>query len=175
MAKAHELLGVSEQANEREIRKAYHQLVRRWHPDRFQDGPEKLWAEKKMIDINLAFEEALGASSGSVPEIDESTPEREQLEDARKLMEMGQLTAARRALMRVATRCAEWNYLFGAVLLRLGECEKAVLYFGIASRQRPENGAYRTAYLSAEAIRDSRKYSGSPFKKMLSNARRAFL
>ena len=63
------------------------------------------------------------------------------------------VSAARQALMRVATRSAEWNYLFGAVLFRLGEVEKAVLYFGIATRQQPGNSQYQTAYESAEAMR----------------------
>ncbi len=53
----------------------------------------------------------------------------------------------------MATRSAEWNYLFGAVLFRLGEVEKAVLYFGIATRSRRANSQYQTAYESAEALR----------------------
>ena len=39
----------------------------------------------------------------------------------------------------------------------LGEYEKAVLYFGIASRQRPGNSQYRSAYHNAEAIRNQRR------------------
>lgn len=172
MSNPHEVLGVEKNATEKEIKQAHRKLARRWHPDRFSEGPEKLWAEQKMVDINLAYEEALKRITTAGQDINETTPEFELLEDARKLMELGQLTAARRALMRAATRCAEWNYLFGAVLLRLGECEKAVLYFGIAFRQKPDVGKYRTAYLSAEAIRDSRK-SRSPFKRMFANARKA--
>jgi len=47
--------------------------------------------------------------------------------------------------------------LFGAVLLKLGEYEKAALYLGIASRQKPENTQYRTAYQSASFIRTKEK------------------
>ncbi len=61
--------------------------------------------------------------------------------------------------MRVASRSAEWNYLFGAVLFRLGEIEKAVLYFGIATRQQPGNPQYQTAYESAEALRSRNRRS----------------
>ena len=115
-----------------------------------------MWAEQKMIEINNAYHEAMknpsAASSSNDP-----VPEREQLADAKRLMELGQLSAARQALLRIATRSAEWNYLFGAVLLKLGEYEKAVLYFGIASRQRPQNAQYKTAYQSAELMRTKQK------------------
>ena len=42
MANAFEVLGVPADAGEAEIRKAYRELVRRWHPDRFMEGPERM-------------------------------------------------------------------------------------------------------------------------------------
>lgn len=158
MADCYEVLGIARSASPAEVRHAYRELARRWHPDRFAEGPERLWAESKMIKINLAYEEALNQCS-SRGKLDQISPETEQLEDVRKLLGLGQLSAARQALMRVATRSAEWNYLFGAVLFRLGEIEKAVLYFGIATRQQPGNAQYQTAYESAEALRSKNRRS----------------
>jgi len=157
MADCFEVLGVARAgASTQDVRRAYRELARRWHPDRFAEGPERLWAESKMIQINLAYEEAL-SQCASRGRLDQISPESEQLEDVRKLLGLGQLSAARQALMRVATRSAEWNYLFGAVLFRLGEVEKAVLYFGIATRQQPGNPQYQTAYESAEALRSKNR------------------
>ena len=157
MANAFEVLGVSAQAGRAEIREAYHELARRWHPDRFMEGPERMWAEQKMTEINNAYHEALKGPANAASSANEMTPERELLADARRLMEMGQLSAARQVLLNVAIRSAEWNYLFGSVMLKLGEYEKAVLYFGIASRQRPQNQQYKTAYQSAETMRNQNR------------------
>ena len=69
-------------------------------------------------------------------------------------MAMGQLDHARRALMRAQGRGAEWNYLFGAILMRRGEYEKAAVYFGVSTRMSPDCPQYRAALRSAEALRD---------------------
>jgi hypothetical protein len=144
-------LGVSRENTASEIRKAYLSLARQWHPDRFPEGPERLWAERNMIEINLAYEQTARKS--------EPSGEAEPLKRAREMLETGKFTDARRARMRVETRCPEWHYLFGAALLRLGEHEKAALYFGIAARQRPGNGLYKAALASAEAIRQTKRQS----------------
>lgn len=164
-------LGISSNASEIEVRQAYRAMARRWHPDRFAEGPERLWAEQKMVQINLAYHEALVESAGRTPgQSNEMTPEDEQLEDIKKMIDIGQLSSARQALIRVATRSAEWNYLFGAVLLRLGEYEKAVLYFGIAARKQPNNLQYRAAYASAEVIRNQ-KNKKRPFSGWLARVK----
>lgn len=147
-------LGVPRNASAAQVHKAYLSLARRWHPDRFPEGQERLWAEKNMIEINIAYEEAAQRRNFIASD---AHSEYDQLKSARRLMETGQLTAARRALMLIATRCAEWNYLFGAVLLKLGDVEKAALYFGVASRQCPQNDVYKTALSSALSIRRNKR------------------
>ena len=163
MATAYEVLGIDNTATERQIRTAHRELARRWHPDRFPDGPERLWAESKMIQINIAYEDAL-SSCARHNTTDQITPESDQFSDVRKLMDVGELSAARRALMRIASRTAEWNYLFGAVLFRLGEIEKAKLYFGVAVKQQPGDIQYQTAYSSAQTI--EQKPRRSAFQKI---------
>ncbi len=158
MNEPYSVLGLKKGATEEEVRHAYRQLARRWHPDRFPAGPERMWAEDKMAEINEAHRAIMSGEAGRLA----STPagdanEAQQLKDIEKLMEMGQNAAARAALMRMECRSAQWNYLFGAVLMRMGDYEKSVLYFGIATRQRPENAQYRAAFASAEAVRDSHR------------------
>ena len=157
-----ELLGVSQEASVSEIRSAYRALARRWHPDRFAPGPERDWAGEKMAQINSAYRDLLRAARSR------EDADADKLTRVKALIADGRLSTARELLMGMPTRCAEWNYLFGAVLLRLGEYEKAVLYFGVAAHQKPHDKQYRTAYMSAEAIRNQRR--SKPFLSRVMSA-----
>lgn len=51
----YKILGVSRNANKKDIMRAYRKAASKWHPDQFQ-GDEKAKAEKKFIDIAAAKE-----------------------------------------------------------------------------------------------------------------------
>ena len=52
MKNYYSVLGVREDASTREIKSAYRNLMKKWHPDRKQGDD----AEKKMAQINMAYE-----------------------------------------------------------------------------------------------------------------------
>ena len=144
---AFQVLGIPVTANRDEIRAAYRTLARRWHPDRFMAGPERDWANDKMAEINAAYRECLdGLTRVSKP----AEAEKETLEQVQSLIDDGNYLSARKLLMSISTRCAEWNYLFGAVLLRLAETEKALIYLSVAAHQNPECLKYIRALKEAQ-------------------------
>lgn len=52
----YEVLGVSRNASADEIRKAYRELVKQYHPDRYKGHPLESLAAEKMAEINAAYE-----------------------------------------------------------------------------------------------------------------------
>ena len=51
----YEVLGVRRGASEDEIKKAYRDLVKQYHPDRYKGNPLENLAEEKMQEINEAY------------------------------------------------------------------------------------------------------------------------
>lgn len=144
----YELLGVSPAASRDEVRRCYRALARRWHPDRFAPGPERDWANEKMAQINAAYHACL--EGGPVERA--STDERHRLTEIEQMIDQGAYEHARRTLMQLTTRSAEWNYLFGAVLLKLKETEKAMIYLQVAAHQEPATRKYAEALARAQAM-----------------------
>ena len=154
----YEVLNVPVTATPEEIRAAYRDLARRWHPDRFMAGPERDWANEKMAAINAAYRACLNGARGG-----ERTPaegERAALQRVQALIDDGKYQSARKLLMGFDTRCAEWNYLFGAVLLKLSETEKALIYLSVAAHQAPDCVKYARALKEAQRLAATRRLSG---------------
>ena len=151
----YEVLNVPVTATPEEIRAAYRDLARRWHPDRFMAGPERDWANEKMAAINAAYRACLNGVRQSVkPSTD---GEREALKRVQALIDDGKYQSARKLLMGFDTRCAEWNYLFGAILMKLSETEKALIYLSVAAHQAPECVKYARALKEAQQLNATRR------------------
>ena len=161
---AYKLLNLPPTATKEEIRSAYRALARRWHPDRFMEGPERDWANEKMAQINAAYRACLnGTASAPNAETDART-----LRRIEELIDGGQYPLARRMLMSVATRCAEWNYLFGAMLMKTRETRKALIYLRVATHQQPENTKYARAFADAQRIDQGSRGLGALLRRGLS-------
>ena len=62
----YEVLGIKEGASEEEIRAAYRELVKKYHPDKYQDNPLGELAQEKLQQVNEAYDQIMrGGSRGA--------------------------------------------------------------------------------------------------------------
>ena len=64
MKDPYEVLGVAQTASDSEIKKAYHELVKKYHPDNYANNPLADLASEKMKEINEAYDTITRARAG---------------------------------------------------------------------------------------------------------------
>ncbi|MBR2823629.1 MAG: J domain-containing protein [Clostridia bacterium] len=145
-----EELGLRAWADPNEIRAAYRALVKQCHPDAVLDPAQKEAAQQRMIQLNLAYEEALRlASPRQHAAYAQELPKADALALADRQLAKGHTEYALRQLMRSDSRDGSWFCMYGRVLMAMEQHHEAHLAFREAVRLDPENNSYRSLALDA--------------------------
>jgi curved DNA-binding protein CbpA len=157
------VLGVSPGATDEELKKAYRELVRKYHPDNYHDNPLSDLAQEKMKEINEAYDNITksrqsgsgnssgryGGSSGAYSSAgyggtraSGGSPE---FNRVRSEINAGNIEYAEELLNATSNRNAEWNFLMGSVLYRKGWLDDARSYYQTAASMEPANREYAQA------------------------------
>ncbi|MBR4334779.1 MAG: J domain-containing protein [Clostridia bacterium] len=156
---AFEILGLNPDADEAQVRQAYHQRVKACHPDQFADGDDQRQAQEKLIQLNLAYEDAIRRLAGKKSPVLHSVSPEQAKAIAKKLMEQQRYESALLQLSHAETRDDEWYYIHGQLLMGMRQYGTAHQSFREAVRLQPENLEYRRGALDAAiAIKKHQKW-----------------
>ena len=138
----YEVLGLPRNANEEQIKRAYRELAKKYHPDNFPDASMRELAEEKMKEINEAYDMLMRKNGGN------SEYSKFEFAKIREMINQRNFSEAEIKLdsMNAADRNAEWHFLKGCVLSQRGWYLDAKKFFEIACNMDPSNGEYRQAY-----------------------------
>ena len=155
------VLGVSPNASDEEIKKAYRDLARKYHPDNYQDNPLADLAQEKMKEVNEAYDTITKARSqgGSGTYSNAGGYSRAQSNNnysqrtggsvnnqVRSAINSGNLGYAEQLLNNPGVpRDAEWNFLMGSLCYRKGWLDEARRYYQTAVGMDPNNAEYASA------------------------------
>ena len=163
MKNPYQVLGVSPNASDDEIKQAYRALARKYHPDKYRDSDLADLASEKMKEINAAYEEiqkmraegpkSSGFGNGGAYEPNGGSQSSYTGENAalyariRNLINQNEIREAEKLLYSIPelSRNAEWFFLMGCVLLKKGYYMDAQRMFDRASSLDPYNAEYRNA------------------------------
>lgn len=153
----YKVLGISRDATDDEVKKAYRELARKYHPDNYTNNPLADLVSEKMKEINEAYdtiqkERARGNGGSSGYSGSGSYTGDGSFAQVRRLINEGRYSEAELILDSTAAsgRNAEWNYLKGCVLLRRGWYFDAQKYIETACYMDPNNEEYRNAKISIQ-------------------------
>ena len=141
----YEVLGVREGASQEEIKAAYKELVKKYHPDKYANNPLSDLAEEKMAEINQAYDMLMKGSAGSGSTGGGWGYDFMQV---RRDIDAGRLDAADAALNGQGSRTAEWFFLKGVIASRRGWYDEAMRNLQTACSMEPGNQEYQRHYAS---------------------------
>jgi molecular chaperone DnaJ len=172
MSDPYKVLGVSQNASDDEVKTAYRELAKKYHPDNYADNPLSDLALEKMKEINEAYEQvvkmrqgggnAQGSSYGSNNYSSGSDYSNSSFKNVRDLISAGNMNEAQAILDRVPTneRIAEWYFLRGSIFYKNGWVKEAFTHFQAAYNMEPSNPEYREAFARIQGQMNGTGFGG---------------
>lgn len=176
----YDVLGVSPSASDDEIKKAYRDLTRKYHPDANVDNPLADLAEEKFKEVQEAYDTIMherssgnsggysygnNSSSGSSGSYSyggyQSTQQDPRLQAAVNYINSRRYREALNTLDQIPERSALWYYLSGCANAGLGNNVLARDHAAQAVNMEPNNLQYRQ--LLNQLDFSSRRYQNSPY------------
>ena len=168
------VLGIEKNATDEQVKEAYRELARKYHPDRYADNPLSDLAKEKMQEINEAYDQIMNSrrhrhSGGTGTNYNNSSSK---FADIRSYITSGRIEEAQELLdgIPMENRDAEWYFLNGTVAYRRGHFDKAYTSYATATRMDPSNPEYREAFAR---LQRSGNFGANPYGNPYGNPYRS--
>lgn len=164
MRDPYQVLGVPSTATDEEVKKAYRDLARKYHPDNYHNNPLADLAQERMKEINEAYEAVqsqrkaqrsggystsgtgYGTGYGGYQSAYQGSYQgSSRYQRVRMAISSGDLNLAEELLNAQTNHDAEWNFLKGAICYRRGWLDEARRYYQTAVTMAPDNPEYQRA------------------------------
>ena len=150
IANPYEILGVSPNASNDEVKKAYRELSRKYHPDSYVDNPLSELAEEKFKEVQEAYDQIMkqreggyqSAHAGQQSYTSGGTQEQVELQAARNFINMRRFREALNVLSNIPNRTAMWYYYSSLANWGIGNNIVAVEHAKQAAAMEPNNMEY---------------------------------
>ncbi len=151
MTDPYKTLGVDPSASDDEIKKAYRELAKKYHPDNYINNPLKDLADEKMKEINEAYDKITNDRKNGYTSHSSSSSYSHTstgFSKVRQLIMNGNYFDADNILdtTPISGRNAEWNYLKGCIAMKKQYYTQAHSYLQKACMMDPQNEEYRSVY-----------------------------
>ena len=158
MRDPYQVLGIPSTATDEEVKKAYRNLARKYHPDNYHDNPLEDLAQERMKEINEAYEtirnqrkaaqsggQSYGGYTGGYSRGYNAGAYGGVWQRVRLAISQGNLNLAEELLNTQTDHNGEWNFLKGAVCYKRGWMDEARRYYETAVQMDPGNAEYQRA------------------------------
>ncbi|MDR0404258.1 MAG: J domain-containing protein [Oscillospiraceae bacterium] len=174
MKDPYEVLGISKNASADEIRSAYRELAKKYHPDNYSDNPLSDLASEKMREINEAYEFIMnqkkqgddgGYQSQQRSWRQSGAAAHSDFPNIRELILKGRLSTAQQMLNAVpeSSKNAEWFFLRGVIMCREGWLDQGFTDIQRAHNMDPSNSEY---YSSLQQLQNQRSGNFPQYQTM---------
>ncbi len=177
MRNPYEVLGIREGTDIEGIKRAYKELVKKYHPDQYMNNPLSDLAEEKLKEINQAYdylikkaEADLGSRRSTQSDFREAqnngyqnSSDRSYYDQVRSYININKFAAAENLLSQAGNRDGEWYYLYGLVCMRKGWYNDALTSLRTAVNMEPNNFEYREAL--NRVMNSNRQYQSTVYQR----------